>query len=116
MVTPNKTEYVNEFEWAAQEAVRGGAGTITVAPSDYGWHIMYCTFKYDGGENSPFTFDMNDIYTEGTFSYLYYQALTSSSFSSYSSELETTALTRYNDEEAGSVKVYLDRYKDLFED
>ena len=116
VVTPNKTEYVNEFEWAAQEAVRGGAGTITVAPPDYGWHIMYCTFKYDGGENSPFTFDMNDIYTEGTFSYLYYQALTSSSFSSYSSELETTALTRYNDEEAGSVKVYLDRYKDLFED
>lgn len=111
-VSPNNTDFVKEFEYAAQEAVRGGAGTITVAPSDYGWHIMYCTFSYTGN-TVPYTFNWDEIEVEGTFSNLYYEALTAENFSSYSSELQTTVLNKYNNDTC--VTVYEKRYQDLFE-
>ena len=112
-VSPNNTDFVKEFEYAAQEAVRGGAGTITVAPSDYGWHIMYCTFAYSAENPSPYTFNWDEIEVEGTFSNLYYEALTAENFSSYSSELQTTVLNKYNNDTC--VTVFEDRYKDLYE-
>ncbi len=111
-VSPNNTDFVKEFEYAAQEAVRGGAGTITVAPSDYGWHIMYCTFSYTGN-TQPYRFDWNERDVEGTFSNLYYEALTAENFSSYSSEIQTTVLNKYNNDTC--VTVFVDRYKDLYE-
>ncbi len=111
-VSPNNTDFVKEFEYAAQEAVRGGAGTITVAPSDYGWHIMYCTFSYTGN-TQPYRFNWDEIEEEGTFSNLYYEALTAENFSSYSSEIQTTVLNTYNSDTC--VTVFEDRYKDLYE-
>ncbi len=112
-VSPDNTDFVKEFEFAAQEAVRGGAGTITVAPSDYGWHIMYCTFAYSADKTEPYTFNWDEIEVEGTFSNLYYEALTAENFSSYSSEIQTTVLNKYNNDTC--VTVYEERYKDLYE-
>ena len=115
VVSPNNTDFVKEFEYAAQEAVRGGPGTITVAPSDYGWHIMYCTFAYSKENPTPYgnEFNWDEIEVEGTFSNLYYEALTAENFSSYSSELQTSVLNKYNNDTC--VVVYEDRYKDLYE-
>ncbi len=112
-VSPNNTDFVKEFEYAAQEAVRGGAGTITVAPSDYGWHIMYCTFAYSKENPTPYSFNYDEIEVEGTFSNLYYEALTAENFSGYSSEIQTTVLNKYNSDVC--VTVYENRYKDLYE-
>ncbi len=115
VVSPNNTDFVKEFEYAAQEAVRGGPGTITVAPSDYGWHVMYCTFAYSADNPTPYgeEFNWDEIEVEGTFSNLYYEALTAANFSSYSSELQTTVLNKYNNDTC--VDVFEDRYKDLYE-
>lgn len=113
VVAPTDTDYVKEFEFAAQEAIRGGAGTITVAPSDYGWHIMYCTFSYDA-DGTPYEFDWNDIETEGSFSNLYYEAMKSSQLTSYASAVQRDVINKYNTEKSGCVTIYENRYSNLY--
>ncbi len=111
-VSPNSTDYMKEFEYAAQEAVRGGAGTIVVVPTDYGWHIIYCTFSYAG--SAPYTFDWNEIEEEGTFSNLYYEALKASNLTTYSSSRQSEIINSFNNDSC--VTVYEKRYSDLFQD
>lgn len=109
-VTANKTDFVSEFEYAAQQAVRGGAGTYYVVPSDYGWHIIYCTFSLADTENGqPYTFNWDDVKTEGTFSYLYYEALKADAYSTTSTNIRSQIINSYS----GSSTVYEDRYSDL---
>ena len=112
-VSPYQTNFVKEFEYAAQQAVKGGAGTYTVAPSDYGWHIMYCTFSFaDGPEDQPFyTFDADDVEKEGTFSYQYFEALKSSSAQTYAEVVSSKAITAF----ISCATIYEKRYKDLTE-
>ncbi len=113
-VSPFTTDFVKEFEYAAQLAVSRGAGSYTVVPSDYGWHIMYCTFSYKdmqyGANGSPYTFKADEIEKEGTFSNLYYEANKSTALSSYSTTKRTEIVNAY---EQGSKKIYEDRYADL---
>lgn len=111
-VSPNSTDYMKEFEYAAQKAVRGGAGTIVVVPTDYGWHIIYCTFSYAG--STPYTFDWNEIEEEGTFSNLYYEALKASNLTTYSSSRQSEIINSFNNDSC--VTVYEKRYSDLFQD
>ena len=111
-VSPNSTDYMKEFEYAAQKAVRGGAGTIVVVPTDYGWHIIYCTFSYAG--STPYTFDWNEIEEEGTFSNLYYEALKASNLTTYSSSRQSEIINSFNNDSC--VTVYEERYSDLFQD
>lgn len=110
-VSPNKTDYVNEFEYAAQVAVKMGAGSITVAPSEYGWHIMYCTFSY--AENpKPYTFNWAERDQEGTFSNLYYEALKADNFSAFSSDRQTEIINSFDSD--ACVTVYKERYSDRY--
>lgn len=102
------TSYVDEFEYAAKLAVEGGVGTYTIAPSDYGWHIMYCTYTFDEGEVYSFNYD--EIGTEGTFSYFFYEALKASSSGNTQQVYETQIVNRYNN--ASCVKTYEERYAD----
>ena len=111
-VTPNNTNFVKEFEYAAQLAVKNGAGSITVAPSDYGWHIMYCTLSY-AGNAEPYTFNYDEIEVEGTFSNLYYEALKADNFSAYSTDRQTYIINSFNTDDC--VKVFTERYKDRYE-
>ena len=111
-VTANKTSFVSEFEYAAQWAVKNGAGSYCVVPSDYGWHIIYCTFSFadtPADKDSPFTFDYSDIETEGSFSYLYYEALKSNALTNYSTNRRSKIINAYLD----SSTVYEERYADL---
>lgn len=112
-VTTGKTDYMAEFEYAAQYVCRLGAGNYAVVPTDYGWHIIYCTFSFvsdgEGGVQDPYTFDWSQIETEGTFSYLFYEALCSDLVSEYSSMFQSAAIDTYHD----SAVVYEDRYADL---
>ena len=111
-VSPNSTDYMKEFEYAAQEAVRGGAGTIVVVPTDYGWHIIYCTFSFAG--NTPYTFDWSQIEEEGTFSNLYYEALKASNLTTYSTSRQTEIINSYDNDDC--VTTYENRYSDLILD
>jgi parvulin-like peptidyl-prolyl isomerase len=108
-VSPYKTTFVPEFEAAAQYAIKQGVGTYVVAPSDYGWHIIFVTFKFDGGEVYEGGFVPADVEVDGTFSQLFYDAIESTSVSNYASEKQSVILNAYK----GSAKLFERRYKDL---
>lgn len=111
-VSPYKTSFVPEFEFAAQYAISKGAGTFVVAPSTYGWHIIYVTYAYDAGDVYA-GFDVNAIEDEGTFSYFYYEAMREARSSEFANVVQTDVLEQYNKEEC--VTLYKDAYKDLLE-
>lgn len=114
-VTANKTSFVSEFEYAAQKVVKEGAGNYIVVPSDYGWHIIYCTFSFvDGKDNgsgirTPFEFNYRLIKDEGTFSNLYYEAHKADTASKDSTNRHSLIVSYYKE----SATIYEDRYSDL---
>ena len=113
VISTGATDYAPEFEYAAQYVCRQGAGSYVVVPSDYGWHVIYCTFSFVAGEEGnvipPYTFNWADRTTEGTFSYLFYEALCSDLVSEYASIRQSNAIEDFKD----CAVVYEDRYADL---
>lgn len=113
VISTGATDYVPEFEYAAQYVCRQGAGSYVVVPSDYGWHIIYCTFSFvadeEGNVIAPYTFNWGDRTTEGTFSYLFYEALCADLVSEYASIRQSNAIEDFKD----CAVVYEDRYADL---
>ena len=108
VVAADKTSFVSEFEYAAQYVVRKGVGAYAVAPSDYGWHIIYCAYKYDGA-NVYSGFNANDIEKEGTFSNLFYESLKAKTTTTKATDIQTQVLQDYKD----STTLYKNTYKDL---
>lgn len=108
-VSAYDTNFVKEFEYAAKLAVSLGVGSYTVAPSDYGWHIMYCTYTFDEGE--LYSFNYADIEKEGTFSYYFYEALKASTSGTSTSATETSIINTYNNDSC--VERFESRYADL---
>lgn len=127
VVSPYKTDFVSEFEYAAQAVVagvdwnkdgtkdfEGGVGSYVVAPSDYGWHIIYCSFVYDADDGDVYGgFKADEMEVEGTFSYLFYESLKSTSASSYTSTVQNQLLNQYNNDNA--VTLHTKAYQDLLE-
>ncbi len=109
-VTPAKTDFVSEFEYAAQQAVKAGAGHYIVVPSEYGWHFIYCTFSFKEANTSPFEYKDAEKGEEGTFSYLFFESLKEQSISQYTSDKQTQVINGYV--EVCSEK-FEDRYSDL---
>lgn len=105
------TNFVKEFEYAAKAAVEGGAGTYTVAPSVYGWHIMYCTFSYNVAKDdgSVYTYNPEERDVEGSFSNLYYENYKDSLVNGYAQKIQTKVINNY----ASCVVVYENRYADI---
>ena len=117
-VSPYSTNFVKEFEYAAQEAVKGGVGTYVVCATDYGWHIIFASYVFGstngdgdvyGGYNHAEA--VGDAKVEGSFSNLFYESLKSTATTSYSNEIQNSVLNRYNNDD--SVTLYKSRYKDL---
>ncbi len=121
MISPYQTSYMKEFEYAAQLAVSLGAGSYVVVPTDYGWHIIYCTFSFadvsteNGGDGVAFTFDReqaeggaNEV--EDSFSYLYFEQLKSDVVDSEISRRQSAILEKYVDD---SSEKHEGAYKDL---
>ena len=113
VISTGATDYAPEFEYAAQYVCRQGAGSYVVVPSDYGWHVIYCTFSFvadeEGNVIAPYTFNWDDRATEGTFSYLFYEALCADLVSEYASIRQSNAIEDFKD----CAVVYEDRYADL---
>ena len=114
-VTANKTNFVNEFEYAAQDVVLKGAGNYIVVPSDYGWHIIYCTFSFVdsqyevNGIKTPFHYDESQKDEEGTFSYLFYESLKADTATKESSNRRQKIVSSFKD----SYTILNERFKDL---
>lgn len=106
-VSAYDTNFVKEFEYAAKLAVENGVGSYVIAPSDYGWHIMYCSFVMNEGE--IYKFDWADKDTEGTFSYLFYEALKESTSGSSTQVFENKIINAYNNDSC--VELFRERYK-----
>lgn len=121
-VTPDCEEtYVQEFAYAAKQAVKGGAGTYTVCLTDYGWHIMYCNYSYTSGSvygdaetifSSTYK-DANGEYKADTFAKYFYESLKSAAEDENSEIVQERLLTDYKTDTA--VKYYKARYQDLLD-
>lgn len=109
-VSPYKTNFVPEFEYAAQQAVKAGVGAYNVVATDYGWHIIYCSFKYDTA-NVYGGFKKEDVEKEGTLSNLFYESLKGTAASNYTTEKQSKILNQYE----SSTTFHTERYEDLLE-
>ena len=112
VVSPYDTDFVGEFEYAARYAIEQGVGTYVVCPSDYGWHIIYVSFVYEGGEvYDGYNAAEKDV--EGTFSNLFYESLKTTIGNNHTKEVESNVLNVYNNDT--SVTLYTSRYQDLLD-
>ena len=119
-VSPYGTQFVKEFEYAAQQAVNSGVGSYTVCATDFGWHIVYTSFVYEEGYVYG---DYNHIEAvgdpetgvdpvEGSFSYMFYESLKSTAISNYTTENQSRVLNTYS---ASSTTRFQDAYQDLLD-
>ncbi|MBR7099792.1 MAG: hypothetical protein IKC91_01390 [Clostridia bacterium] len=114
-LTRYKSDFVGEFEYASKLAVAQGVGTYTVCPSDYGWHIIYCTYTFDAGEvyegvDFASYLANKDTLPENSFEYYFYEAIKDTLVSGYQTEITNKSVNRYNN--SACVKVYPERYSD----
>ncbi len=111
-VSPYKTNFVKEFEYAAQQAVKDGVGAYYVVPTEFGWHIIITTFVFEDGDVYS-GFNALEMETEGTFSYIFYEYLKQDAISSYTSDVQSIIFNDYDNDTC--VTRYEKRYKDLLE-
>jgi hypothetical protein len=115
-VSPLGTKFVKEFEYAAQKVVENGVGSYAVCATDYGWHILYASYVFDGGEvygGYNHAEAVGDNMVKGSFSNLFYEALKATDVNTYSTQIENSVLNRYHNDD--NVTLYKSRYKDLLE-
>ena len=112
-ISPYTTSFVKEYEAAAQETVARGVGAYSVSVNQYGWHIVYCTFKFDGGNvyKDGYVDAEKDI--EGTFSNLFYETIKEAAYNNHATEEQNRAIREYDVE--GCVNRIEKAYKDLLE-
>lgn len=111
-ISPYSTNFMKEFEYAARKAVAGGVGSYNVVPTDYGWHIIYCSFAYGGESGAIYgAYDHSQKDVEGTFSNLFYESLKATAISNYTTEIQSDILNTYNVD--ANVTLYKKAYKDL---
>ena len=115
-VSAYKTSFVNEFEYASQWVVQQGVGTYAVVPSDYGWHIIYCSYKFEGGSVYGDTIDFSNAETNmndenGAFYNLFYESLKATSAANHANAIQSAVLNQYK----GSVTLYKEKYQDLLD-
>lgn len=108
------TDYVPEFEYAAQAAVEEGAGTFYVCAADYGWHIIYVTAVYSTSEGPVYgdvTWTETDVTTEGTFQNLYYNWIKDTLLADITDNQRSILNELYGGDT--TVTLYEDAYADL---
>lgn len=115
VVSPYGNGYVSEFEEAAQWAVEQGVGAWAIVANDFGWHIVYCSFKYETG--AMYTYNhaeaVGDSMVEGSFSNLFYNSLKEKMVSNTTTEIQSMVLNQFNNDKA--VQKYQKAYQDLLD-
>lgn len=112
-VGADTTSYIKEFEYAAQTAVKRGAGSYVVCAGDYGWHLIYVTdtFSAAGGEVYSPSFTEDNITTEGSFEYKFYEWLKDTYLTNVSTKRQSIIIQNFGGD--STVKIYTDRFEDL---
>ncbi len=111
-VSAYDTDYIEEFEYAAQYAINdGGAGSFIVCAGDYGWHIIYVTAVLEPGKVSYEPDWDGRVDQEGTFENLFYEYV-KTELENGSSNQQTNILYRYYKEDV-TVTIYEERFEDL---
>lgn len=114
-VSAYDTDYIPEFEYAAQAAVDEGAGAIYVCAGDYGWHIIYVTATFDTAGGAVYGDDVSwtaeYVLKEGTFQNLYYNWIKDSTLSDVTSARRSVINQQFGGDD--TVTTYEDTYKDL---
>lgn len=107
------TNYIKEFEYAAQYAINEyGAGGFAVCAGDYGWHLIYVTYTLEAGEQ--YTPDWTKIDAEGdSFEKLFYEMIKSQDVSNIQSKRESEIRTQFNI--GKTVTKYQKAYQDLLD-
>jgi hypothetical protein len=114
VVQAYKTNFVSEFEYASQYVVEQGVGSYAVVPSEYGWHIIYCSYKFDGGEvygGYNHAEATGDNKVEGSFSNMFYESLKATSAANYANAVQSAVLNEYK----SAVELFTKRYQDLLD-
>lgn len=114
-VSPYGTNFVKEFEYAAQMLLANeelGVGSYAVCATDFGWHVLFVSYEYSADVYGGYNHD-EALNKEGSFSNLFYESLKSSATTSYSTEIQNSVLNQYNNDE--SVTLYKDNYQDLLD-
>ena len=124
-ISPYTTNFVKEYEAAAQATVARGVGAYSVSVNQYGWHIVYCTFKFDAGEvYSGLALDESKEYWasaiknengayDGTFANLFYETIKEAAYNNHATEEQNRAIKEYDVGEC--VTRFEKAYKDLLE-
>ncbi len=108
------TQYVKEFADAAQKVVEKGAGYYTIVATEFGYHIILCTYSLGvTGEQAmsktDFIAELNSN-EENTFAKLFKQNKLELIVSAEVETLSTSFITKY----LKKVEYFEDRYKSLF--
>lgn len=115
VVSPYGNGYVSEFEEAAQWAVEQGVGAWAVVANEFGWHIVYCSYKYENGEMYSYNHAdaVGETMVEGSFSNLFYNSLKDTMIKNVTTEIQSMVLNQFNDDNA--VKKNQKAYQDLLD-
>lgn len=107
------TNYIKEFEYAAQTAVKEGVGTFKVCAGDYGWHLIYVTdvFNTIGGEVYSPVWTAENVENEGSFEYKFYEWIKDSTLSEVSTQQRKTIIANFGGDT--TVKLYKDAYANM---
>lgn len=113
-VEAGDTSYIKEFEYAAHEAIKAGAGSFAVCAGDYGWHLIYVTYTFDNASGNQYTPNWKDnVDVEGTFENLFYEYVKSNDIKDISTTRRTQILAEFNLD--STVTKYQSRYQDLLD-
>ncbi|MGN0806337.1 MAG: hypothetical protein ACI4MC_04795 [Candidatus Coproplasma sp.] len=114
-VSAYSTSYIQEFEYAAQQALRMGVGAFKVCAGDYGWHIIYVTdtFSYEGGATFTPVFSQENVETEGTFENRFYEWIKQSDLTNEATLKRSEIVRNFVNDD--TVKTDKSVYKDLSE-
>ena len=109
------TDYIKEFEYAAQQAVNKGAGNFTVCAGDYGWHLIYVTYTFDTEGDAQYEpkWTKERIEAEGTFENIFYEWLKDKTISDVSTSRRKQIIAEYNNDK--TVTKYQKAYQDLLD-
>ncbi|MCH5148633.1 MAG: hypothetical protein J1G05_04625 [Clostridiales bacterium] len=110
-----KTNYIKEFEYAAQKVINEvGAGGFAVCAGDYGWHLIYVTYAF---ESDATTFSADELdwtkidKEEDSFEKLFYEWIKSKDIPDITSTRRNEILTQFNI--GKTVTKYQKAYQDL---
>jgi hypothetical protein len=119
------TKYVKEFADAAQRLVNAGVGAYEIVATDYGYHVMICTYVVEPtasdddviGATAETEFK-NSINTEGTTAYKFKKSKEASNLEKLVSDTVTFNIAKYIDknDDAYAVKKEYKTLKNLIEE